>query len=166
MIITASKITNLSDINFDAFFEASLPMLDAEENYWPIGITSYDDKKNYIIMMFNCTNSMPNPCFFKMDADGRTVTVSFGFINNGQHHILVGLLRDDANGSRNYIYDAGWAQALKDIAIEHGATSGLMHLYTDSKSCETFKDVFSATESDLTYIVSENSLPVTILKIW
>ncbi len=165
-MITATKITSLSDIDFDAFFEASLPVLDAEENYWPVDVISYDDKKNHIIKMFNFTNSTPNPCCFKMDADGRTVTISFGYINDRQHHILVGLLRDDANGSRSYIYDAGWAQALKDIAIEHGATSGLMHLYTDSKSCKTFKDVFKATEGDLTYVVSEHCAPVTILRIW
>ncbi len=165
-MITATKITSLSDIDFDVLFDATLPVLDAEENYWPVDVISYDDKKNHIIKMFNFTNSTPNPCCFKMDADGRTVTISFGYINDRQHHILVGLLRDDANGSRSYIYDAGWAQALKDIAIEHGATSGLMHLYTDSKSCKTFKDVFKATEGDLTYVVSEHCAPVTILRIW
>jgi len=166
MIITASKITNLSDIDFDAFFEVSLPILDAEENHWPAGVTSYADKKAYTIASINVINGLPTAFSFKINVNDLTVVATFGFIDNGQHSIIIGLLRDDANGSRSYVYDPGFAEAIKSITMTNGASSGSIHFYAGSQACETFKNVYNATESDLTYVVSEHNPPVTILRIW
>jgi len=166
MIITSSKITNLSDIDFDAFFEASLPILDAEENHWPVGVTSYADKKTYTIASINMINGLPTAFSFKINVNDFTVVATFGFIDNGQHNIIIGLLRDDANNSRSYVYDPAFAQAIKSITMANGASSGSIHFYTGSQACETFKNVYNATESDLTYVVSERNPPVTILRIW
>jgi len=166
MIITASKITNLSDIDFDAFFEVSLPILDAEENHWPAGVTSYADKKAYTIASINVINGLPTAFSFKINVNDLTVVATFGFIDNGQHSIIIGLLRDDANGSRSYVYDPGFAEAIKSITMTNGASSGSIHFYAGSQACETFKNVYNATESDLTYVVSEHNPSVTILRIW
>ena len=165
-MITATKITSLSDIDFDVLFDATLPILDAEDHYWPANVTSYEAKKAHIVSMFNFINSMPIPSSFTVDVDGTTVAVIFGCINEGQHNIFVGLLREDANGSRGYVYAPGWAQAVKDIAISDGATSGVMRFYTGSKVSEVFQAVYSATEGDLTYLTPEDDWPVTILRIW
>lgn len=165
-MITATKITSLSDIDFDVLFDATLPILDAEDHYWPANVTSYEAKKAHTVRMFNFINSMPMPSSFTIDVDGMTVAAIFGCINEGQHNIFVGLLREDANGSRGYVYTPGWAQAVKDIAISDGATSGVMRFYTGSKVSETFQAVYSATESDLTYLTPEDDWPVTILRIW
>lgn len=166
MIITASKITNLLDIDFDAFFEASLSALDAEENYWPADVTSYADKKAYTIASINMINDLPTAFSFKINVNDLTILAAFGFIDNGQHSIIIGLLRDDANGSRSYVYDPGFAEAIKSITMSRGATSGSIHFYTGSQACETFKNVYNAIESDLTYVISEHNPPVTILRIW
>ena len=165
-MITATKITSLSDIDFDVLFDATLPILDAEDHYWPANVTSYEAKTANTVAVVNFVNSMPAPSSFTVEVDGMTVAAIFGFINEGQHSIIVGLLREDANGSRGYVYDPGWAQAVKDIAISDGATSGAMRFYTGSKVSKTFQDVYSATEGDLTYITSEDDWPVTILRIW
>tara|TARA_R110000868_G_scaffold361979_1_gene624029 strand:- start:476 stop:1000 length:525 start_codon:yes stop_codon:yes gene_type:complete len=165
-MITATKINSLTDIDFDVLFDATLPILDAEENYWHDKAASYEDKKAHTVSIFNFVNSMEKPSCFKVDVDGLTVAVIFGYIHEGQHTILVGLLREDANGSRSYVYDAGWAQAVRDITTSDGATSGSMRFYTGSKTCQTFEKVYNATESDLTYLTPENDWPVTILRIW
>jgi len=164
-MITATKINSLTDIDFDVLFDATLPALDAEANYWPSNVTSYDEKKSHSISVFNLFINTPKPCGLKLDIDGLTVSAMFGYIKDNQYNLVVGLMRDDENGSRDYVYDPAWLQAIKDFAASQGATSCLMHFYTGSKILEVSIDAYGITESDITYLTTDHSKPVTILRI-
>ena len=120
---TYTRISSMSDIDFDTLFAASLPAMDAGTYPWPEGVADEAAKKS--MFAAHAQNLLDAPAGFCMkgERDGVCVVAIFGVLSSGVYSNAVGLLRSDATGSRAFIHDPEYVSSYYTFLREAGATT-------------------------------------------
>lgn len=160
-----TKITGLDDIDFDGLFAGTLPKITTDPDFWPVGVATDAAKREHILSVLDALWQMPNAAHFKVLLDGETIAALFGSVQGGQYTMTFALMRDDASGSRSYVYDPAWFQAIKDFAASEGATSGGMYFFPESHAYPSAKSIYGTTDDDLTYFEIGDKT-VILMKLW
>lgn len=164
-MMTWTKITSLSEAEFDALFAGTLPKITTDPGFWPVGAATDAAKREHILSVLDALWQMPNAAHFKVLLDGETIAALFGSIRDGQYIMTFALMQDDNSGSRSYVYDPAWFQAIKDFAAAEGATSGGMYFFPESHAYPSAKSIYGTTDADITYFdIGEKT--VILLKLW
>lgn len=132
MALVRTRIFSIVDAEFDRGFDGSISrMTDPVTGTFPfaeLGLTTYEEQKAHLRQFCEDKIASPNAFCFKTEEDGLLLTLVFGLVTNGTLDLWCWLGADDANGSRNYVYDKANVIGFHTWLKEQGITSITSHI--------------------------------------
>ena len=162
-MINFTVVTSFTDAMFDALYADCSADMDAGSYPWHLFSASTEaEKKSHLKASFNDA-----PFMFTVDEDGHYLMLNAGKVTNGVFEWYLGLIGQDADGSKAWLYRADYqaarnafwpAQNITEWRVETMGPGTAMHDHMlSAKNAGTIPGSFSSVESDYV-VVSETEL--------
>ena len=153
-MINFTVVTSFTDAMFDALYADCSADMDAGSYPWHLfSITTEADKKAHLKAAFNDA-----PFMFTVDEDGHYLMLNGGTVTNGVLEWYLGLIGQDINGSKAWLYrsdyqearNAFWpSQNITEWRVETMGAGTAMHDHMISaRTANTIPGTFSSVAED------------------
>lgn len=153
-MINFTVVTSFTDAMFDALYADCSADMDAGSYPWHLFSASTEaEKKAHLKASFNDA-----PFMFTVDEDGHYLMLNAGIVTNGVFEWYLGLIGQDANGSKSWLYrsdyqaarNAFWpAQNITEWRVETMGSGTAMHDHMISaKNAGTIPGTFNSVDTD------------------
>lgn len=113
-------LTTVPEGDFDSFFASSYPYFEANNFPWLPGNDTADQRKQQLWEFAQAILARGDYFGYKTMCDGRQVSCVLGVMRGSDFYICLSLLREDAGGSRAWVYDPFCLVAEKTYAKASG----------------------------------------------
>lgn len=169
MAVNFTVVTSFTDSLFDNLYADCSADLDAGSYPWHLfpAITTEAQKKQHLKDTFNSA-----PFMFTVDEDGHYLMLNAGKITNGVFHWYLGLIGQDINGSKSWLYgsdyqaarNAFWpSQNITEWQVETMGSGTAMHDHIISaRNANTIPGTFTSTDVVHDVVNSETYLEFVV----
>lgn len=166
-MINFTVVTSFTDAMFDALYADCSADMDAGSYPWHLFNASTEaEKKAHLKAAFNDA-----PFMFTVDEDGHYLMLNAGTVTNGVFEWYLGLIGQDTNGSKAWLYrsdyqaarNAFWpAQNITEWRVETMGSGTAMHDHIISaRNANTITDTFTSVTEDLA-VVTQTELRFSV----
>ena len=157
-MINFTVVTSFTDAMFDALYADCSADMDAGSYPWHLfDATTEAEKKAHLKASFNDA-----PFMFTVDEDGHYLMLNAGTVTNGVFDWYLGLIGQDADGSKAWLYrsdyqaarNAFWpAQNITEWRVETMGSGTAMHDHMiAARNADTIPGTFTSVNEDLVVV--------------
>ena len=157
-MINFTVVTSFTDAMFDALYADCSADMDAGSYPWHLFSASTEaEKKAHLKASFNDA-----PFMFTVDEDGHYLMLNAGKVTNGVFEWYLGLIGQDADGSKSWLYRADYqaarnafwpAQNITEWRVETMGSGTAMHDHMiAARNANTIPGTFTSVNEDLTVV--------------